>query len=86
MLVHEIVEMMKILPVDIERQLIIKSEDTTDPDYGCIPAKRTIKALLERGIVNIDKPPNPTSHEIVAWVKRILGVKKAGHAGTLELN
>jgi len=78
--------MMKMLPVDAERQLITKAEDTTDSEYGCFPAERTIKVLLERGIVNIDKPPNPTSHEIVAWVKRILGVKKAGHAGTLELN
>ncbi|MFX0197740.1 MAG: hypothetical protein ACFFCW_16590 [Candidatus Hodarchaeota archaeon] len=74
------------LPMDSERQLIIKAEDTTDLEYGCFPAERTIKALLERGIVNIDKPPNPTSHEIVAWIKQILGVKKAGHAGTLVLN
>lgn len=74
------------LPVDSERQLITKAEDVTDSEYGCFPAERTIKALLERGIVNIDKPQNPTSHEIVAWIKQIVGVKKAGHAGTLVLN
>jgi len=75
-----------VLPVDKERQLFTKAEDTTDPDYGQVPAERTIKELLNRGILNIDKPPNPTSHEIVAWVKQILGVKKAGHSGTLELS
>jgi tRNA U55 pseudouridine synthase TruB len=72
------------LPVDKERQVFIKAEDTTDPDYGKVPTERTIPELLTRGVLNIDKPPNPTSHEIVAWVKQILGVNKAGHSGTLE--
>jgi len=75
-----------VLPVDKERQLFTKAEDTTDPDYGGVPTERPINELLNRGILNIDKPPNPTSHEIVAWVKQILGVKKAGHSGTLELS
>jgi len=32
----------------------------------------------------LDKPPGPSSHEVTAWVRKILGVKKAGHGGTLE--
>src|SRR5437763_14913883 len=36
------------------------------------------------GIVNINKPPGPTSHDVVARVRRITGQKKAGHAGTLD--
>ena len=32
----------------------------------------------------LDKPSGPTSHEIVAWTKRILGITKAGHSGTLD--
>jgi H/ACA ribonucleoprotein complex subunit 4 len=32
----------------------------------------------------LDKPPGPTSHEVVAWVKRIIGISKAGHSGTLD--
>ena len=75
-----------LLPMDIKRQLFIKAEDTTDPNYGCAPNKRSIEELFERGIININKPPNPTSHEVVAWIKRILGVRKAGHTGTLDLN
>jgi H/ACA ribonucleoprotein complex subunit 4 len=39
---------------------------------------------LEFGIINLDKPPGPTSHELVAWVKRVLGIRKAGHGGTLD--
>jgi len=34
--------------------------------------------------MNIDKPSNPSSHEIVAWLKRILRVEKTGHSGTLD--
>ena len=32
----------------------------------------------------IDKPPGPTSHEVVAWTKRILDLPKVGHSGTLD--
>lgn len=36
------------------------------------------------GVINIDKPKGITSHDAVTLVKRLLGVKKAGHAGTLD--
>ncbi len=36
------------------------------------------------GILNIDKPSGPTSHDIVAKVRRILGQKRVGHTGTLD--
>ena len=40
---------------------------------------------LEFGVVNLDKPPGPTSHDIVAGVRRRLGRGvKVGHAGTLD--
>jgi len=44
----------------------------------------TIDELLRRGVINLDKPAGPSSHETAAWVKRILRVKKAGHSGTLD--
>lgn len=34
----------------------------------------------------IDKPRGPTSHQVSAWVKEILGISKAGHVGTLDPN
>lgn len=36
------------------------------------------------GIINLDKPANPSSHEVVAWIRRILRVEKTGHSGTLD--
>ena len=36
------------------------------------------------GILIIDKPPGPTSHDVVAKVRRAARQKKVGHAGTLD--
>lgn len=35
-------------------------------------------------MINLDKPSNPSSHEVVAWLRRILRVEKTGHSGTLD--
>lgn len=39
---------------------------------------------MKTGFINLDKPSNPSSHEVVAWIKRILKVEKTGHSGTLD--
>jgi len=36
------------------------------------------------GILIIDKPAGPTSHDVVQIVKRAIGARKVGHAGTLD--
>lgn len=36
------------------------------------------------GILNIDKPQGWTSHDVVAWIRRVLRIKRVGHAGTLD--
>ena len=36
------------------------------------------------GLVLIDKPTNWTSHDVVAKVRKAVGTKKVGHAGTLD--
>lgn len=76
--------MMGKLPSDVERERLIRAHDVPDPRYGCGPTKRTIREHMRLGVVNLDKPVGPTSHEIVAWVKRLLGVRRAGHGGTLD--
>ncbi len=38
----------------------------------------------EHGIVNLLKPPGPTSHDVVAWMRRLTGIRRVGHAGTLD--
>jgi H/ACA ribonucleoprotein complex subunit 4 len=51
---------------------------------GCSPLKRPIDDYVKSGVINLDKPANPSSHEVVAWIKRILRVDKTGHSGTLD--
>jgi H/ACA ribonucleoprotein complex subunit 4 len=43
-----------------------------------------VEDLFACGVINLDKPRGPTSHEVTAWVKRMLGIEKTGHAGTLD--
>ena len=59
-------------------------QDVTDPSSGTPPDRRTPEQALRYGLILLDKPPGPTSHETVAWVKRMLGLEKAGHSGTLD--
>ncbi|MDI3538013.1 MAG: tRNA pseudouridine55 synthase [Bacillota bacterium] len=39
---------------------------------------------MSEGFINVLKPPGMTSHDVVAWVRRLLGVRRVGHAGTLD--
>ena len=36
------------------------------------------------GVVNLDKPVGPTSHDMVDLVRRLTGMRRIGHAGTLD--
>ena len=75
--------MATIPPWELKREIVIKDEEETDPEYGCPPEERPLKDRIRFGIINIDKTPGPTSHEVVAWIKRLLVLDKAGHGGTL---
>lgn len=68
----------------VQRKYLVKREAETDPRYGKHPKSRSAEELISSGAINLDKPPGPTSHEVVAWVKELLRVEKAGHGGTLE--
>ncbi len=71
-------------PWGISRELRVKAEEDTDFNFGCPPSERLLETRFRFGIVNLDKPRGPTSHEVVAWTKKILEVGRAGHGGTLE--
>jgi len=58
--------------------------ETTSPEYGTLPWERPIEQHIRLGVIPLDKPPGPTSHEVVAWVKRMFGLNRAGHGGTLD--
>lgn len=75
---------MSMLPADEKREVLIKASDFTDPEYGTDPESRPMEEHLKLGVINLDKPPGPTSHEIVSWIKRIMHIRKAGHGGTLD--
>src|SRR5436309_11358098 len=36
------------------------------------------------GVLNLDKPAGPTSHDLVAHVRRLTRTRRVGHAGTLD--
>ncbi len=61
---------------------IVKS-DELPTSYGKYPGSRSVEELIQNGIIVLDKWPGPTSHDVTATVKKVLGVKKAGHSGTL---
>lgn len=65
-------------------KMVVLDEEPTDPSYGWRPSERPIPSMLEYGLIPLDKPRGPTSHEVVAWTKKLLGVEKAGHSGTLD--
>ena len=66
------------------RNMVILDEEPTDPKHGWVPSERPIEIMLDYGLIPLDKPRGPTSHEVVAWTKKLLGVDKAGHSGTLD--
>jgi len=73
-----------VAPWEAKRQLLVRAEDRTDPSFGCRPEDRSAEKCLDLGVMNTDKPAGPSSHEVAAWVKRILKIGHVGHGGTLE--
>jgi len=48
------------------------------------PGERSVEELLGFGVVNLDKPPGPSAHQVSAWVRDLAGVERAAHSGTLD--
>lgn len=67
-----------------KRKRLIKTPQMTVSKFGTSPYDRSIQDLLQTGVVLLDKPSGPTSHQVAAWIRDILGVSKAGHGGTLD--
>jgi len=55
-----------------------------DVDIEKLKKKKSMKELLEFGIINIDKSSGPTSFNISEFVKKKLDLRKTSHFGTLE--
>jgi len=65
-------------------KMVVRTGHYTPIDTGASPLRREIRKYIRYGVVNVDKPANPSSHEITSWLKRILKVEKTGHSGTLD--
>jgi|GEM_PF-1316728 hypothetical protein len=73
----------KLLDPKRASELVAKAE----VDYQTVSVRdlyASFETLLDRSLINVDKPRGPSSHEVTAWIGRILNVKKVGHGGTLE--
>ena len=71
------------MPVSV-CSLNVRTSHYTPIPCGHTPLKRPLETYVKYGIINLDKPANPSSHEVVAWIRRILRVEKTGHSGTLD--
>jgi len=65
-------------------KLNVRTGHYTPIPSGSSPLKRQLQEHVRYGFINLDKPSNPSSHEVVAWIKKILKVEKTGHSGTLD--
>lgn len=78
---------MNSLPFErIKRTILVRKDADTSPKFGKDPSKRAVQELLDYGIVNLNKPEGPTSHQVSDYAKRVLHISKAGHSGTLDPN
>lgn len=73
---------MNLLFEEKHRELLVKKK--IDGEFGVNPNERSVDELIHTGIVNINKVSGPSSHQVTDYVKKILGISKAGHSGTLE--
>jgi H/ACA ribonucleoprotein complex subunit 4 len=71
-------------PWELERSVVIRAEEEANPSLGTDPLERPLEEYIKYGLIVVDKQAGPTSHEIVAWVKRLLELDRAGHGGTLD--
>jgi H/ACA ribonucleoprotein complex subunit 4 len=65
-------------------RLLVRDKSPLSVDAGKRPSERSMAELLEAGVIVMDKPQGPTSHQATAWVRDILEVEKIGHGGTLD--
>mgnify|MGYP002725520672 CR=1 FL=1 len=64
---------------EVQRDILVRQEAGVQTQ-----SELPMDELIEYGIVNVDKPKGPTSHQTAEFVKKIFGLKKAGHSGTLD--
>ena len=64
--------------------IILQESTSTDSKSGGNPYSRDISELFQSGVILVNKPRGPTSHQLASWARNLLGIKKLGHGGTLD--
>lgn len=64
--------------------MLIRTKRPSSSGSGVRPDERTVDELSKNGVVIIDKPAGPTSHQVTSWAGDIFGAKKSAHGGTLD--
>jgi len=64
--------------------MLIKDPDTIPDRWGKRPSDRSIGELLLAGVIALDKPPGPTSHQVTAWARDAIKAERISHGGTLD--
>ncbi len=70
--------------VDMNDCIVLDEAATSSSKHGCVPMDRDISGRLAAGWLLVDKPAGPTSHQVSAWARDLLGLSKLGHGGTLD--
>ncbi|MCQ2084757.1 MAG: RNA-guided pseudouridylation complex pseudouridine synthase subunit Cbf5 [archaeon] len=74
----------KILDAVRVRDMLVKDPKAIPDKWGRRPSDRTVGELLKGGVIALDKPSGPTSHQATAWARDALHLDKIGHGGTLD--
>ena len=64
--------------------MLVKDPDAIPDKWGKRPSDRSVGELLRGGVIILDKPPGPTSHQATAWARDAIKAAKIGHGGTLD--
>lgn len=63
---------------------LTKSEEASLSHFGTYPGARSLEEYIKNGIIILNKPQGPTSHQVDNWIKQILKIKRCSHGGTLD--
>ena len=64
--------------------MLVKDPNAIPDKWGKRPSDRSVGELLRGGVLILDKPSGPTSHQATAWARDALKVDRIGHGGTLD--
>lgn len=73
----------------MEKEWIVLTEEASLTNYGLYPSSRPLEDYIKNGLILLDKPPGPTSHQVDGWIKQMfvetgINIRKNSHGGTID--